>query len=84
VQKTLKALKWSQMDPVVCCVQSTKTESELKRDFSALAQYPMIRIPCTDSSSIMTGLEWWSVVTKRMIQHYLNSYTTLSVSYTRK
>lgn len=78
LQTLMKALKWSQMDPVLCCVQSAKSDSTLRQEFPALASYPMVRLPATDSTSLLSGLSWWSEISKRMIQQYLNSYTTLN------
>lgn len=81
LQQIIKALKWSQMDPTLFCVQSSKSDSLLRKEFPALAQYPFVRFNATDPPSMLTGLEWVTTITKRMIQHYLNSYTVLSVSF---
>lgn len=81
LQNVLKALKWSPVDPVLCCVQSPKIDSTLRKEFPALAQYPIVRIAANDPTSMLTGLDWWTSTCKRMIQHYLNSYTILSVSF---
>jgi hypothetical protein len=80
LQQIIKALKWSEMDPILFCVQSSKPDSTLRKEFPALAQYPFVRFNATDPQSMLTGLDWWTTVTKRMIQHFLNCYSVLSVS----
>jgi len=77
-QNLIKGYKWSQVDPVLFCVQSTKSDSVLRKEFPSLSQYPIVRIAATDSTSMLSGLEWWSKISKRIVVHFLNSYAILS------
>lgn len=81
LQQVIKTLKWSQLDPVLVCVQSPKSDSTLRKEFSALSSYPFVRFNYSDSPSIMSGLDWGTVIVKRMIQHFLNSFTVLEVGF---
>ncbi|KAI6190913.1 DNA polymerase epsilon catalytic subunit [Aphelenchoides bicaudatus] len=79
MQQVIKALKWSQMDPILFVVQSTKSDATLKKEFPTLASYPFVRVNgAADSPSILTGLDWWTNISKLIIQHFLNSYIVLS------
>ena len=80
LQTLIKSYKWSQVDPILFCVQSTKPDAVLRKEFPSLTQYPIVRISATDSPAVLSGLSWWTNISKLVIVHYLNSYTILSVS----
>lgn len=76
-----KAMKFSTMEPILFCIQSSKNTSQLSKDFKFFNEYPQVRLNIFESSSIMNVLDWANMMAKRSIQHFFNSFIYLKVSF---
>lgn len=79
IQNILKAMKLSVTDPTLFCVQSQKSVEELYERFPWLLSYPTVPIRVDEPASLMNVLDWANMMTKRVIQHFFNSYIYISV-----
>lgn len=72
-------MKFSTMEPILFCIQSTKNSLQLAKDFKFINEYPQIRLDIFEPLSLINVLDWANVMAKRSIQHFFNSFIYLKV-----
>ncbi|KAK0426248.1 hypothetical protein QR680_009605 [Steinernema hermaphroditum] len=74
--KVMKICKLADSGPTVITVVSNTSRKKLHEQFPALAGFPNVRLPVKEADGLMmNSLSWARDITKRVIQHYFNSFT---------
>ena len=84
-QKVYKALdrclatyKDEKRGATLVLLQSNVDEVELKKNVSALNDFPLVKVNVPEKAGLFNVLDWQKVAAKHMIGHYMNSNTILA------
>ncbi|TKR92593.1 hypothetical protein L596_007218 [Steinernema carpocapsae] len=74
--KVMKSYKLLDSGPTVVTVVSNTTRKKLHERFPTLANFPNVRLPVKEADgTMMNTISWARDITKRVVQHYFNSFT---------
>ncbi len=67
--------------PYILVLQSASSKARLANAIPAIAEFPVVKIHVADPTNLLSVLDWAAIATRRLIQHFLNSFVYLQVSW---